>query len=141
MAKKQNPKNYALIAQLAEQLKVDLKDAQFAVTTPNKEAKARFHDGSLEVTLLPLNRPTVKIDSPRAPSIVVEMVDHQRDSLAPKEAIYVITACMPNPSDGRNYFLNGDVYDIFVGKGGIILSDSGRKRVAELLEKGNGERQ
>lgn len=136
MAKKQNVRGLAVIAQLAEQLGVDLKDTHLAVATDKHEAKARFHDGSLEVTLLHLCRPTVRIESPRAPGIYIEVVDHQRDVMAPQGAIYCITAYMPDPTkENAGVFLNGDAYSVYVGKEGILLCDATRKRVTELLGK------
>ena len=132
MRKRQNVRGLAIIAQLAECLGVDLKNSKIAIATDKEEAKARFHDGSLEVTLLPLIRPTVRIDSPRAPGIYVQVVDHQREVLAPQDAIYQITAYMPDPADEmNNVSLNGDVYSVYVGRRGIILGDADRKRAVE----------
>jgi hypothetical protein len=37
--------------------------------------------------------------------------------------------------EGVREGLNGDVYSVYVGKTGIILDDSGRRRVADLLKK------
>ncbi|MBS3088643.1 hypothetical protein J4402_02575 [Candidatus Pacearchaeota archaeon] len=132
MAKKQNVKGLALIVQLASELGVNLKDTKVAIATDKGSAKARLYDGSLEVNLYSLNRPTVTVDSPRNPGIVIALVDHQRD-LAPEDAIYCITAHMPQ-QDGTNDALNGDVYSVFVGPKGIILDESARRRVTELSE-------
>jgi hypothetical protein len=89
----------------------------------------------LEVTVLSLNRPTVKIESPRNPGVYIEMVDHQRDSLAPTDAIYSIGAYMPK-QEANGVCLNGDVYKVYVGKNGIILDDGARQRARHLPKKG-----
>lgn len=134
MVKKQNVQGRVIIAQLAERLGVDLKDINLAIATEKSEATARFHDGSLEVRLTPLSRPTIRIESPRSPGIYVELVDHQRDVTAPKEAIYHIKSYMPNPT-GRDggVELNGEVYSVYVGKQGILLDADAKRRVSELL--------
>ena len=134
MKKKENPKSPAPTAQIMEQAGNGSNNSEFTIAKDNK-AKVRLHDGSLEVTLLSLGRPTALIDSPRAPGISVELVDHQND-YAPPDAIYCITAYMPNLSNkNAPICLNGDVYQIYVGSRGIILDDSARKRVAEILSK------
>lgn len=101
MAKRKNAEGLKIISQLAEQLGVDLKDVHRAVATNQHEAVASFSDGSLEVRLTSLVRPTVRIESPRSPGVYVELVDHQRDVAAPKGAIYQVRAYMPD-STGRN---------------------------------------
>jgi len=136
--KTKNPERVALVAQLAEQLGVDLKDTSVATATANQSAKARMYDGSLEATVVSSRRGSVYIDSPRSPSIFIELVDHQRDALAPEGAIYCIQATMPKENPyGEQYYesLNGDVFNVYVGINGIILDDAERKRAAKLFKK------
>lgn len=133
MAKRKNTEGLAIIAQLAEQLGVDLEDAHHAVATNQHDAVARYSDGSLEVRLTSfVSRPIVTIESPRSPGIYIELVDHQRD-LAPEGAIYRIKAYMPdsNRKTGGTE-LCGEIYCIYVGKEGIILDDISRR---DLLKK------
>ena len=139
MVKRGNTKGLTIIARLAEQLGVDLKNAHCAVATDRHEAVARFSDGSLEVRLTSLVRPTVRIESPRSPGIYIELVDHQRDIAAPEGAIYRIKAYMPD-SAGRNGGdeLNGEVYSVYIGKQGILLDDLSKRSIleqSELLKK------
>jgi hypothetical protein len=132
MERTQNEKGLALIAQLAQQLNVDLKDSSVAIATESQPAKARTYDGSIEATVHSSNRNVVRIDSPRNPGICIEMVDHQRDMLAPKGAIYEIKAYMPDPTGEDRYTLNGDVFSVYVGREGIIIDKSGRNRIAAI---------
>lgn len=138
MAKRKNTKGLAIIAQLAEQLGVDLKEAHHAVATSSHEAVANFADGSLEVRLTSLMRPTVRIESPRSSGIYIELVDHQRDIAAPEGAIYHVKAYMPD-STGRNGGdeLNGDTHSVYIGKQGIILDDAAKRRVLESKDPPN----
>lgn len=132
MAKCKNIEGLKIITQLAEQLGVDLKDVHRAVATDHHEAIASFSDGSLEVRLTSLVRPTVRIESPRSPGVYVQLVDHQRDVTAPKGAIYQVKAYMPD-STGRNggEELNGEVYSIYIGKQGILLDELSKRRILE----------
>ena len=121
---------------LADLFKIDLKNSRLAIATVRESATVRMYDGSLEARLVPSVRGTVYITSPRSPGICIDLVDHQRDVLAPAEAIYSIAAYMPNP-DGNEpgTALNGHVYNIYIGKNGIILDDNGLKRASEIFQK------
>lgn len=128
MGNRQDSENLSLIMQLAEKLGINLKDSRLAIATRKQRAKARTHDGSLEITVIDdLNRPTVRIDSPRASGIWVELVDNRKDS-APKGAIYRITTYMPyyllgsTEEFGLNALTGGDIYEVYVGREGIILN-------------------
>jgi hypothetical protein len=135
MSKKQNVKGLAILSELANMLNVNLKDSGLAIATDRKSAKVSFSDGSLEATLFSsLNGPTVKIDSPRNPGIWIEMVDHTRYSDAPKGAIYRIISYMPE-REGRDISLDGDIFSIYVGREGLILSESAKERVTRFLKK------
>lgn len=137
MAKKPTPRQEAGLAALhtlADLLKVDLEGGQLAIATPDEEATARMHDGSIEARVVPTIRGTVYVTAPRSPGIVVELVDHTRNSLAPKEAIYEIRSYSPDPDRpaGTGTSLNGDVANVYVGPEGIILSDAARRMAQKL---------
>ena len=134
MKNKQNPERLALVMQLAEMLGVDLKDSSLVIATDGKPVKVRVQDGALEATVTSADRPQVRIESLRAPGIYIEMVNHQRDS-APEGAIYRISAYMPQPIDPSGVALNGDVYEVYVGRNGIILDNAARERAARLYQK------
>jgi hypothetical protein len=128
---------FAALKSLADFLKVDLKDTRTAVATPLNDASVRMFDGSLEARIVPTSSGTVYITSPRAPGIMIDLVNHQKDGLAPPEAIYCITSYMPLPDQGgAGEVLNGDVYSVYVGANGIILDDSALRRASELYEEG-----
>ncbi len=138
MAKKeQNPEGLALIVQLAGKLGVDLENSHVAIATEEIGASVRMYDGSLEARILPSSdHRCMYVDSPRSPSIYIELVDHQRDTSVPDGAVYSIRACMPLGNMGlKNYNdLNGDVWRVYVGKNGIILDDPARRRAADLVK-------
>lgn len=120
----------ALLYGLADELGVDLADQRVAIATARKDATARMFDGSLEAKVIPTSRGSVEIETPRGSGIMIDLVDHKRDSLAPKEAVYVVKTYMP--SDSGNLSLNGDVASVYVGPQGIILNGAARMRAANL---------
>lgn len=134
--KEQNVEGLALVVKLAGQLGVDLENSHVAIATETIGASVRMHDGSLEARILPLSTRRIIVDSPRSPSVYIELVNHQQDISAPVGAVYCILACMPVDSMGQKSYqqLNGDVYRVYVGKNGIILDDPARRRAADLVK-------
>ncbi|MFA5855870.1 MAG: hypothetical protein WC867_00800 [Candidatus Pacearchaeota archaeon] len=128
----QNEEGLATIKYLADQLGVNLNDERTAIATASESAKVRMYNGSLEAKLIPTSRGAVTIESPRSPGIYIELVDHTKDVLAPVGAIYQITTYMPSKNDS-GIQLNGDIYSVYVGKEGLILSQEARIRAANLL--------
>lgn len=110
----------AALLTLADIIGVDLSDVSMAVATKEKDAKARLYDGSLEANISTLRSGMVKVGSPRNPSVMIKLVDHQKDPTVPEGAIYEILALMPTP-EGVPNVLNGDVYSVYVGRQGIII--------------------
>ena len=142
MNPKNRPKNVKPDAEIVAALqllseKLGVKNAQdIAIATPGKSAVARMYDGSLEARVFPFNSHAVRITSPRAPGVYIQLVD-QSDVLAPAEAIYKITAFIPDqaPATDGQYLdtsLNGDLYSVYVGRKGIILDKIQRERAAKL---------
>ncbi len=135
MTKKET--DYELLMQLAERLKVNLDTKDCVIATPKKLAFARTSGGELEV-MLSGSQEVVAVEGKRLPGIRISLIDHTNSlsELAPAEAIYEISAYMPN-SDKRfvgdgGTALNGDVATVYVGKNGIILDEPARKRAAKL---------
>ena len=120
---------------LADLLKVNLNDSRIAIATARESATVRMYDGSIEAALVPTSQGTLYIESPRSPGVIVELVDHQKDVLAPADAIYQIQAFMPT-SDSRE-LLNGHIATIYVGREGLILNDAGLRRASEVYSKKN----
>ena len=95
------------------------------------DKKLRSSDGSLEVEINPQGE--IIISSPRAPSILVSLVDHTNNGMEnPPEAIYRIGAFNPRYNKSLN---EGDVFEAYVGARGVLLGDSGRKRIIDDYEK------
>lgn len=127
MSKKES--SLAALKVIADNLGVDLGGGEIAISTPGKGVIARTHDGALEVRV---SSNTIEIDSPRSPGIRIELVDHTKDTYAPKEAVYEIQAYTLSESGGRISILNGDFYSIYVGHKGLILDDASRRRARDL---------
>lgn len=127
------PETLAAILCLAEQLGVNLGDHSVAITPQEGVGQVRMYDGSLEATLHSYDQNRiVVVESPRAPGIRIELVDHRKDLLAPKDAIYSIMAY--TPKEEGDIFLNGDVGSIYVGREGLMLSGAGKKRAYSTME-------
>lgn len=91
------------------------------------DKKLRSSDGSLEVEIN--SEGEIVISSPRSPSIRVTLVDHTNNGMEnPPEAIYRIGAFNPRYNKSLN---EGDVFEAYVGARGVLLGDSGVKRVIE----------
>lgn len=130
---KQNEKALGAINYLASQLGVNLNDQRIAIATDTESAKVRMHDGSLEAMIEP-HRMRVYVESPRARGIIIQLVDHNKN-LAPEGAVYEIMVYKHDDVDNCDEILNGDVLNVYVGRDGLILSEAGRHRAAELLKK------
>lgn len=118
-----------IVRNLADLLGVNLSDGRVAVSTDKEEAKVMKYDGSIEAKInSSYVRPTVRVESPRAPGITIELVDHTRD-MAPENAIYAIR-CF-NPQNDTQ--LNGDIHTIYVGCNGLILDRAGREKSSRII--------
>ena len=88
-----NSAKIALLRSLENALGVDLKDGRVAVATQKKNAEVRMDDGSLVATMnKPFDRTYLNVESPGNPGVLVQLVDHNKDSHAPSEAVYQIKA-------------------------------------------------
>lgn len=125
--------NKAIIKYIAKQMGVDLDYSEIAIATPGNGAKVKMYDGSLEAIIFPTERGEVKINSPRAPGITIELVDHNKDYDAPKDAIYAINAY--KIIDNGTEALSGDIPLIYVGKKGLILCDSAIGIIKDSIKK------
>jgi len=95
--KQEAPDAQAALQFLAEKLghTISFEGSNCAIATSDQVAKAKMHDNSLEATVFP--NATVEIESPRAPGIDVELIDHNDDKFvgAPPDAIYRIRTYAP----------------------------------------------
>ncbi|HLC32684.1 MAG TPA: hypothetical protein VJJ82_02565 [Candidatus Nanoarchaeia archaeon] len=124
----QDPTALAALVYLAQKCGVKLDDCHLAIATPEQDAKMRTQDGSLDVTLASRSYTgcPVLIQAPRAPGVIVELVDHVKDPLAPSDAIYKVRAYTPSgkPNNPVGQNLNGEISSIYIGKNGIILDET-----------------
>jgi len=133
--KKQNEKALSLILSLAEELGVDLKDERTAIATEGATAKVKMYDNSLETTIFERsNGAAAHIKAPRAPSILIELVNPMEDEFSPDGAVYKITAYKPK-KDKVHEALNGDVFSVYIGKKGIMLNDAAKLRIARKYKE------
>ena len=129
-----NLEKLALMYSLADEFGFDVNSPGVTITTDKKSAKVKMYDDSLEATMVPSLEPTVYIEAPKTPGVLVRLVDHVKNPLAPEGAIYQIGSYAPD-ENGSEHMLNHDVDFVYVGKDGIIIDDSGRERISKL-EKG-----
>ena len=132
----QDKKALGAINYLAKQLGVDLGYQRLSVAVSGENARAVMHDGSLEanVGIERGGEGFVAVESPNAPGIRINLVDHSKPSEAPVGAIYEIVAYRPIEGE-PNEVLNGHVHSVYVGKDGIVLDGRSRYRVWESQEK------
>lgn len=112
-----------LLVHLAEQLKVNLGATNNAIATGETGGSVSMHDGSLKA-IIPLNNlESVRVQSPRAPGISVELINHNKD-YAPAGAIYKITAYRQGEVPGQDTLLNEQLPAIYVGREGLLLDST-----------------
>lgn len=126
-------KDREMLAYLTERLGIKT-NPQLAIATPDRLAEARMFDGSLTVKVIPTFGGGVRVESPKAPGVYIQLVDHQRDYAAPAEAIYEITAYKPDEKGGTT-LNNGEVYSVYVGPRGIVLGAAEKAGLARLLNQ------
>lgn len=128
----QNEKGLAIIQQLAELLGVDMKETNIAIAPPHGTAKVMSADGVLGAKII--WEDTVRVSAKRSLGIYIQLVDHRR-MLAPKEAIYMLSAYMPDApesDDGSGVTLNGDIFSSYIGKDGLLLDEAACERAMKL---------
>jgi len=123
---------------IAGQVGVDLGGGDVSIATDKKCGRARTYDGLLEVTVYSSEVGVVEVESMRGQGVYVKLLDQGKKGLEPLGAILEIGAYTKGAQG--NETLNGDVYLVYVGKNGIILSDAGGERAAKLYEKDVGKR-
>ena len=84
-------------------------------------------------------RPAIMVQAPRAPGVLVNLVDHTKDN-APAEAIYRISVYLPGKNGEINSLCSGfdfnvDLNEIYVGKRGLLLDHNALERAREFLKK------
>lgn len=113
----------ALVHTLARELGVELEGSRVAV---GEDAEARLRDGSLKARVSSgYDGQTfdgyVIVETPKAPGVIIELVDHEHGTIAPAEAIYRVKFFRRDDNgliDLR--YKDGSIPFFYIGRNGII---------------------
>ena len=91
-------------------------------------------DGDLKVTIFPNGE--IRVDSRRGTSFDIIDIDYgagdAERAMAPIGATHRVRSYSVSVDGENSVRLNGDVYEVYLGAGGIIIDKSARERVRKL---------